>query len=439
LANGEAMFVGEVASNPMLNVSVAAGSLLVLDRTQRLGKLSLATGGRVILPPGGDNHLVVEELLLAPGVTINVSDNDLIVQKGDFQRIQALVIGGFRSNPDPGATGIVSTLSQRGGGNAISALLDNKLLKMAQWKGVPLSPDAVIATYALIGDLNLDGRVTVDDYTVIDANARSDPPMGVEWLHGDANLDGLVTDDDYSVIDAALGGQLPRGPHNTGPTDRSRLVVRDPFTVRQDGAVIENVHVIGGKIEIQANNVTIRNFIIEANVTVAIKIHGGYTGTVIEDGEITGPETTNGITGSNYTARRLHVHHMGADAFRVARNVTIEDCYVHDVGIKPESHGDIVQMFPLDGTNIVIRGNHFDARGANAALFQVENGWLVENNYLNGGNYSVFGSGQAVNTYINNIFGRDFRYGAIRIGSGDEALLNWQGNIYHETGELVLP
>jgi hypothetical protein len=28
---------------------------------------------------------------------------------------------------------------------------------------------------------------------------------GLEWLSGDANLDGIVTGDDYTVIDANLG------------------------------------------------------------------------------------------------------------------------------------------------------------------------------------------------------------------------------------------
>ena len=42
-----------------------------------------------------------------------------------------------------------------------------------------------------------------------EASARGDvgsaPPAGVAWLSGDLNLDGAVTGDDYTVVDANLG------------------------------------------------------------------------------------------------------------------------------------------------------------------------------------------------------------------------------------------
>jgi hypothetical protein len=40
---------------------------------------------------------------------------------------------------------------------------------------------------------------------VIDANLDTSPPAGLAWLSGDMNLDGSVTGDDYTVIDANLG------------------------------------------------------------------------------------------------------------------------------------------------------------------------------------------------------------------------------------------
>ena len=229
--------------------------------------------------------------------------------------------------------------------------------------------------------------------------------------------------------------EIPGFPnaHTTGPTNRAILVPISGFTVTQDNAVIENVY-ITGQLNISAHNVTIRNFVIEAGSNVGIKVNSPYTGTVIEDGEITGPNSTNGVSGSNYTARRLHIHHMGSDAFRVYRNVIIEGCYVHDLGIGPESHGDGVQMYPTDGGNIVIHNNHFDARGANAALFQVNGGWQVGGNYLNGGNFTIQAGGEVGNKFVNNTFGRAAKYGIIRIGSGDAALLFWSGNVWADTG-----
>jgi hypothetical protein len=229
---------------------------------------------------------------------------------------------------------------------------------------------------------------------------------------------------------------------NTGPSNRAILVERGSFNVTQEGAVIENFIVRdAGQIIISANNVTLRNFVIENPQTdgAAIKIaNGDITGAVIEDGEIFGGRASNGVSGSNYTARRLHIYNMLADAFRVRVNVVIEGCYVHDISLGEDAHGDGVQMYPTDGGNIVIRNNSFDARDANSALFQVDGGWLVENNYFNGGNYTIYCTGQIENIFRNNTFGRDAQYGPVRVGAGDRDLMTWEGNIWADTKTPVL-
>ena len=227
----------------------------------------------------------------------------------------------------------------------------------------------------------------------------------------------------------------------TGPSNPAILApVLNSFSITQNGAVVENFRLIQGTITIAANNVTIRNFIIEnpTGLGAAIRIASSdYTGTLVEDGEIFGGTATNGVSGSNYTARRLHIHHMASDAFRVTRNVLIEGCYVHDIGLAPESHGDGVQMFPTDGGNIAILNNHIDARGANSALFQVNGGWRVGGNYFNGGNYTIQAGGEVGTKFINNTFGRAAKYGIIRVGSGDKDLLQWWGNVWADTGQLI--
>ena len=40
---------------------------------------------------------------------------------------------------------------------------------------------------------------------MIDANLNTNPAVGLGWMKGDMNLDGNVTGDDYTVIDARLG------------------------------------------------------------------------------------------------------------------------------------------------------------------------------------------------------------------------------------------
>jgi hypothetical protein len=66
------------------------------------------------------------------------------------------------------------------------------------------SPNSTLATAttASPGDVNLDGSVTGDDYTIIDANLGITPQPEWAWVQGDANLDGVVTSEDYLVIAA---------------------------------------------------------------------------------------------------------------------------------------------------------------------------------------------------------------------------------------------
>ena len=101
-----------------------------------------------------------------------------------------------------GTTGITSSSSD---GSQILALFDNALVGASEWNGRTISASAIVGKYTFFGDLNLDGQVTGDDYTVIDANLDTTPLAGLSWLSGDANLDGIVTGDDYTVIDANLG------------------------------------------------------------------------------------------------------------------------------------------------------------------------------------------------------------------------------------------
>ena len=225
----------------------------------------------------------------------------------------------------------------------------------------------------------------------------------------------------------------------TGPKKGIELRPSGSVDARVAGMVIEGLD-IRGRILVEAPDVVIRNCRIVAPAEgVGIKITGSGPRTLIEDCEITGPDSTNGISGSNYTARRLHIHHMGADAFRVVTNVTIESCYIHDLGLAPKSHGDGVQMYPTTGGNMRIVGNHIDARGANAALFEVNNGWQVEKNYFNGGNYTIQCEGIAENVFRDNVFGPDAKYGPIRVGSGDSLSLTWENNHYSNGRAVPIP
>ena len=242
-------------------------------------------------------------------------------------------------------------------------------------------------------------------------------------------------------------GERP-GPSNTGP--KGALVsTSESITVRDDGAVIENLD-IDGCITVRANNVTIRNTRINCSSFYAIRIHSGFQGLLVEDVEMFGMKSA-GILGSNFIVRRANVHDAGADAFKPGSNVLIEASWMHRLGTIANSHSDAVQM--VSGGDLVFRGNFVDMpnisgfTNSQCLIIQTNNGpiddILIENNWLNGGGWCVQindkgrGHGSPQNVRIlNNRFGPDCQFGTIRV-SGSDSDTTISGNIFELTGREI--
>jgi len=261
--------------------------------------------------------------------------------------------------------------------------------------------------------------------------------------------------------DTASGGQFVQfgggavsetakpGPTNTGPTNSSELAPSGSITITQDGAVVENV-AVNGIVRIQANNVTIRNFRINGGgASYGIQATYGYSGGIIEDGEVYNVNSA-GIYGGGFTARRLNVHESGGDAVKPTSNVVFETSWLHNLGTNDGAHADGFQS--VGGSNYTFRGNNCDMPvtdpppyKSNACfIIQTNNSpidnVLIENNWLNGGNFTVYvtdkgnGHGAPTNARIlNNRFGRDYRYGLLRT-DGNPVI---SGNVWDDTGGLA--
>jgi hypothetical protein len=128
---------------------------------------------------------------------LELNNNDLIVDSGSFDSVRAAILQGY-GNLSAGITSAASS------GKQIHVALDTALMGATQWRDQSLTRGAIVATFTYFGDVNLDGKVTGDDYTVIDANLNTTPARGIAAMAGDANMDGVVTGDDYTVVDANL-------------------------------------------------------------------------------------------------------------------------------------------------------------------------------------------------------------------------------------------
>lgn len=238
----------------------------------------------------------------------------------------------------------------------------------------------------------------------------------------------------------AGGGQLIKAATSSftvGPTRPDLLENVGPMTVTKAGTVLANVHV-NGTLTIAADNVTVRNFI-ASSVTQATK-NGGVHDTVLEDGTIDGGGSTtngsNGVEWSNYTARHLDIT-KSFDGMKAQGNVTIENCWIHDLNAQPSSdsaggytHNDGIQSSA--GSHITIKDNRIERPGYNSAVFiDADEGNIdgvqVVGNYLDGGGYTLYvvqsrsapQHGSPTNVVVDgNVFGKNHGFGPVTLAPG---------------------
>ena len=273
-------------------------------------------------------------------------------------------------------------------------------------------------------------------------------------------------------FDVSMVGVRDWYEQSTGPRglDESSLRVHEGrMDVREDGAVVEG-RLVEGSLHVHARDVVIRGSVINGSVhfregahngrlvdsvvrsggPYPVRANYGATEVVLEHCEIDGRRSTNnngGVAGGNITVRYCELH-SHTDSAKVTSNSVWEYNWLHTNGTwGTDAHPDGLQS--TGGTNIVVRRNFIDMpnapTGNNSAMhfqatFRPLRDILIEENYLNGGNYTVYvraddrGHGDPENVRIlDNRMGRDFRYGLFST-QGD---VTRQGNVWHDTGSPI--
>lgn len=175
---------------------------------------------------------------------------------------------------------------------------------------------------------------------------------------------------------------------------------RGNILVTRDNTVIEGMD-IHGFVTVRAKNVTIRNSIVRGGSTTfnqGLITNYGYAGLLVENVDLK-PEFpsvyVDGIKGSDFTARRVHVA-GGVDNVKIhGNNVTVEDSLLEDTqwfANDPNqggnaTHNDNVQI--LKGANLVLRGNTIRGATGFGVLGGADQGDLpdlkVVSNWIDGG------------------------------------------------------
>ena len=172
----------------------------VLVRT--VPSLSVPTGGRVTVAPGGDTLLVTPSLAVAGQV--DLTSNDLVVSGGDVAAVTALAAAGFNGGRWTGPGLASATAAADAGRLSAIGVVPNAVLGYASFDGRPVAASDVLVRFTIYGDANDDGRVNAADYTRLDAGAVGHL---TGWVNGDFNYDGVVDGADYALADNAFNRQ----------------------------------------------------------------------------------------------------------------------------------------------------------------------------------------------------------------------------------------
>jgi autotransporter-associated beta strand protein len=236
---------GPAAAPYRLAVSAAGTSSLVVNSTQHLASLMLSDSTSATVGLSGTRVLMTNSLTLGSAAKINLTDNDLVVNySGDspLKTIEVLVKTGGGTKSDGshydwnGLAGVTTT-AITGTDNQIKSLgiRDNGFAivnrdPMTQVDGVDIGTSAIVVRYTWIGDMDLDGKVTVNDYLEWLYYYRFQPDTAnVSWMTGDFNYDGLINVNDYLMLLAGYRGQSSE--LSTGEMITSLSMTPEPATL----------------------------------------------------------------------------------------------------------------------------------------------------------------------------------------------------------------
>ncbi|HEX8523275.1 MAG TPA: hypothetical protein VF669_13540 [Tepidisphaeraceae bacterium] len=234
---GGTMLLGAVSGGGTLDVSGGTASV----SSVRQGTLSVGGSGRLVVNANGGASGVsyLSSLSVSGSGVLDLMDNGFVVNSGSYQQISDLRWKGYRTQLDSAATGIVSSVGQTLAGNPILAVFDNSVAHFAEWpfgSGNTVANAAVVGAFACLGDADLNGMVTPDDYGAVDSHLGQhvgtwDETGGMSWFSGDWNLDGEITPDDYGAVDSNLGYGEGNPLTATGMSAMGTAAVPEPSLV----------------------------------------------------------------------------------------------------------------------------------------------------------------------------------------------------------------
>jgi len=251
------------------------------------------------------------------------------------------------------------------------------------------------------------------------------------------------------------GGTKPDASNTGVPAGMTLTTVNGDMTVTTAGTIVDSKD-IKGLLIIKANNVTVKNTLVEGRSTTsfgaAINIQSG-TGILIDHVTVNIANPTvylDGIWASNATIQCSDIS-KGVDGMKASDNSTIQYNYIHDLSefsSDPShnggpTHNDTIQI--LDGANLLVQGNNLVAISDDNSAIQVTQDYgpvtnlRVNSNWADGGgctfNFAHTNNPLTV-TANNNRFGRNSFYDCPILISTQTTLMG-TGNVWDDNNQAV--
>jgi Leucine-rich repeat (LRR) protein len=197
-----------------LSITASQGTVVSFATSQHLAALTLADSAKATLAAGGEHFIRTSALSIAPTATLDLVDNDLILQSTATNRSAdlAVVAGLIKSGRNGGLwngqgianstaaaepnklTGLAIALNDKGTGTPLYTTFDNE----------SVDSNSILVKYTWNGDADLSGKIDADDYFQIDRGFAS---KLAGYRNGDFDFNDAVDADDYFLIDRAFLGQ----------------------------------------------------------------------------------------------------------------------------------------------------------------------------------------------------------------------------------------
>ena len=185
---------------------VTVGGLAALT-TPSVQVGALVVQGNLVLGPTAPLQPQVlnsaNTLTVTSGASLDLTNTDLIVHSGSAATVRGeMALGEIHSS---------SAITNLTGLGYVSGTDYLTLYgALGKFDGTAVSAADLLIRFTYLGDADLSGTITMNDYALLEAgfffghfngNAGNNP---ASWVHGDFNYDGLVNYQDYALIDNAF-------------------------------------------------------------------------------------------------------------------------------------------------------------------------------------------------------------------------------------------